>query len=362
MYSTSRRGARPAASRDCAAPARAGTATPRPPDLLSDRVFLRLAPSASLKRAIACLESEPRAPSASSTYFPCSAMPRVKPAFGLPSRPIPMSPVAIRRLRRWRRKGVRPRRAGIDLDPERLGAAAHPARHRAERPMSLPWLLISFGIMKLGSRTPPEGPSNRKRSVATSVFSGRSDRCASRAAAVEPIGSKTMRRGCARRPPSPSRPRPPTFRRRALSRIAAARRPPRRRRRRRRIPSLRRAGSSSSPAMYLCLSVLARGQPAPPRKRDPNCAVRRRLSIPPSSTAAGNARSGDPSRARFTMGSSNRSTSLTRPPPRDSALVDRGRRRSRARRNPHDRFAESAAPASPQRRRAPFPARRADHD
>jgi hypothetical protein len=47
-----------------------------------------------LNFAISSLASEPRTPSPISTYLPRSSMPRVKLAFGLPSRPTPMSPVA----------------------------------------------------------------------------------------------------------------------------------------------------------------------------------------------------------------------------------------------------------------------------
>ena len=54
------------------------------PQLLdADAVFLRLAPFVSLKRAIICLDSEPRAPSANIVYLPRNSMPRVKDSLRL---------------------------------------------------------------------------------------------------------------------------------------------------------------------------------------------------------------------------------------------------------------------------------------
>ena len=219
--------------------------------------------------------------------------------------------------------------------------------------MNLPWLLISCGIMKLGSRTPPDGPSNRKRSVATSVFSGRSGSSRqSGSSRSRPIGSNTMpERICA--PTSEpfsttTTDRPASS---SLSRIAAAR------------PAgpapttttsnsiASRAGSSSSPAICPCFPVLARGRPAPPRNADPNCANRRRLSIPPSSAPTGMLEAAIPRRARFAMASSNRSTPLSAAAAAETlrwwieAGVDLALDETA-----HDRFAESAAPAP---RRAP---------
>ena len=169
----------------------------------------------------------------------------------------------------------------------------------------------------------------------TSVFSGRSGSSRqSGSSRSRPIGSKTMpERMCA--PTSEpfsttTTDRPASS---SLSRIAAAR------------PAgpapttttsnsiASRAGSSSSPAIFSCFPVLARGRPAPPRNAGLNCADRRRLSIPPSSTPAGMLEAAI-LRAPVSpwLPPSDRRHSPRRRR-RDLALVDRGRRRSRARRD-----------------------------
>ena len=51
--------------------------------------------------------------------------------------------------------------------------------------MKLPWFDISGGIMKFGSRTEPDGPSQRKRSSVTGVLIGVSSLRHSGSSAVE---------------------------------------------------------------------------------------------------------------------------------------------------------------------------------
>ena len=145
------------------------------PELLeADAEFRRLAVLRKSNRAISCLASEPRAPSAISMYFARSAMPGVKA--GLVLRRLcatPMSPVATPTTAPFSiEQHLGRRKARIDLDAERLGLGRQPAADVAERDDVIAVVVHQRRHQKFGKRNEPERPSQRKRSSVTAVLNG----------------------------------------------------------------------------------------------------------------------------------------------------------------------------------------------
>ena len=113
-----------AASRTSAAPGPACACPARPARAPSGRGRISAArgPRSRPYFAISCFDRLPRAPSANSVYLARSSMPRVKSPRGLPSLPMPMSPVATPATAPFVDTALRPRRS-----PDRF-------RRRAPRP------------------------------------------------------------------------------------------------------------------------------------------------------------------------------------------------------------------------------------
>ena len=200
-------------------------------------------PASSSNLAMSCLASEPRAPSAISVYLPRSSMPRVKRVLRLAvaadahvagGDPDHLAAFAVEHFGRGE--------AGIDLDAERLGLRAEPARQGAERAD-----VIAVVVHQLRHRPVRQAHAARRAEQIEAVLGDlRRQRLLGVVAPVRQQAVEADRvdhragqdMGADRR--SPFRRRRRCVRDRAASGGSPRRgRPDRRRRRRRRIPSPR---------------------------------------------------------------------------------------------------------------------------
>ena len=99
-----------------------------------------------------CLDSDPRAPSAKSVYFPRSSMPRVKESLRLAvAANARVAGGDSKHFARLSEQDFGCGEARIDFNSKRFGFGGEIATDIASEPTKFPWLFSSGGIRKFGS-------------------------------------------------------------------------------------------------------------------------------------------------------------------------------------------------------------------